>query len=442
MKKSFLFYAFFFAMIAVNFGQKPAISLTFTAVNDTNWYQLDSIRVVNCSQDCDTMLYYNDTVLVIDLPLGMHEMEAIKERFALISYPNPVTDRATVELELQSAGQVFLRICDVQGRIHYSLNKYFSAGGHIFEFVPGNSKLYFISASCNGYSRSVKLLSSGYNNYGKCTFSYIESNPGVVVEKSSCNSQRFEFSAGDELLLIGYADTLESGLLDSPEEDTGYIFQFAFDIPCPGIPSLIHEGRIYHTVQIFSQCWLIENLNVGTMINGSVEMTDNGILEKYCYSNDTNKCDQYGGLYQWDEMMSYSMQQGTQGICPAGWHIPADNEWKILEGAVDSQYGIGDQVWNLYGLRGYDAGTHLKSINGWYGSGNGSDSYGFSGLPGGYRYSDGNFYYKSLHALWWSSTDGNATSAWNRYLSYNNPVVDRDYGNNKGFGFNVRCIKD
>ena len=122
--------------------------------------------------------------------------------------------------------------------------------------------------------------------------------------------------------------------------------------------------------------------------------------------------------------------------------VTIQEEWKKLEGSVDSQYGIDDQIWDLYGLRGYDAGTHLKSTAGWMGSGNGSGLYGFAGLPGGYRYSNGSFYYKGMHALWWSSTDGNASSAWNRYLSYNNPVVDRDYGNNKNFGFNVRCIRD
>ncbi len=52
-------------------------------------------------------------------------------------------------------------------------------------------------------------------------------------------------------------------------------------------------------------------------------------------------------LYQWEEMMQYTTQQGAQGICPPGWHLPTDEEWKVLEGAVDSQYGIGDPEWDI-----------------------------------------------------------------------------------------------
>ena len=109
------------------------------------------------------------------------------------------------------------------------------------------------------------------------------------------------------------------------------------------------EGNAYNTVEIGNQCWMQENLNVGTPI-GSFEsdgttlnpQTDNATIEKYCYGYSTHgdagqlatgeaNCDTYGGLYQWDEMMQYETQEGTQGICPAGWHIPSDDEWKTLE---------------------------------------------------------------------------------------------------------------
>ena len=78
------------------------------------------------------------------------------------------------------------------------------------------------------------------------------------------------------------------------------------------------DDQIYNTVQIGSQCWMAENLNVGTMISGLDAMYNNGVIEKYCYNNDPLNCNIYGGLYQWNEMMHYSTQQGIQGICPAG----------------------------------------------------------------------------------------------------------------------------
>ncbi|MEA3479507.1 MAG: FISUMP domain-containing protein [Bacteroidota bacterium] len=115
---------------------------------------------------------------------------------------------------------------------------------------------------------------------------------------------------------------------------------------CTGTPTVNYEGQVYNTVQIFNQCWLKENLNVGTMIQGTEEMTNNGIVEKYCYLNFTSYCEMYGGLYQWHEMMGYDTISGSQGICPTGWHIPSDEECKVLEGSTDSQFVIGDTEWD------------------------------------------------------------------------------------------------
>ena len=201
-----------------------------------------------------------------------------------------------------------------------------------------------------------------------------------------------------------------------------------------------YEGQTYSTVIIGSQCWMAENLNVGTMIDSLDDQTDNGTIEKYCYRNETDSCDIYGGLYQWDEVMQYVSTEGAQGICPAGWHIPTDDEWKILEGYVDSQYGIGDPEWDNTGWRGFDAGEKLKSTNGWYSSGNGSDAYGFAALPGGHRYYNGNFNRIEDYAYFWSST-ASGTIALRRRLDYNlDGVIRRFYQQEDGYS--VRCLKD
>jgi uncharacterized protein (TIGR02145 family) len=251
------------------------------------------------------------------------------------------------------------------------------------------------------------------------------------------------FTPGDELLCIGYANGLQSGMLDSPEESQAYTFQFATNIPCPGTPTVDYEGQVYNTIQIFSQCWLKENLNVGTLIPGSELMDDNGILEKYCYNNEPDSCTKYGGLYHWWEMMQYTTQQGARGICPPGWHVPSDEEWKVLEGAVDSQYKIGDPEWDdSWEWRGYDAGTNLKTTSGWYYGINGTDLFGFSGLPGGSRSFSGYFYVVGNYGYWWSSTEYYYFDyAWGRYLISTYPEVDRvsNYG---GIGFSVRCLRD
>ena len=88
---------------------------------------------------------------------------------------------------------------------------------------------------------------------------------------------------------------------------------------------------MYDTVLIGSQCWMAENLNVGTMVSGTTTMTNNPVIEKYCYQNLDSNCIQDGGLYQWEEAMQYTTVEGAQGICPAGWHIPAESDWQTLE---------------------------------------------------------------------------------------------------------------
>ena len=83
----------------------------------------------------------------------------------------------------------------------------------------------------------------------------------------------------------------------------------------------------------------------------------------------------------------------------------------------------------------------MKSTSGWYSNGNGSDAYGFSALPGGYRYSSGSFYYLGYYGYWWSSTGHSGTYAWYRSLYYNYDDVGR-YNYYKTGGFSVRCLKN
>ena len=202
-----------------------------------------------------------------------------------------------------------------------------------------------------------------------------------------------------------------------------------------------YNGQVYQTVVIGLQCWMGENLNIGAMINSSSEQTNNDIIEKYCYDNNTSNCDTFGGLYQWDEVMQYVTTQGAQGICPDDWHIPTDDEWKILEGIVDSQYPVGDPEWNGTTWRGFDAGYHLKSTLGWNSSGNGDDSFRFKALPGGYRHGNGDFYYLGDYAYLWSSAEAISSATWYRRLSYDIDEVYRFYIL-KPVGVSVRCLRD
>ncbi len=214
--------------------------------------------------------------------------------------------------------------------------------------------------------------------------------------------------------------------------------------PC-GVPFTdSRDGKIYNTVQIGAQCWLRENLNIGTRINGSSGQTNNSIAEKFCYNDLESNCTIYGGLYQWDEMMQYVTTAGVQGICPTGWHIPTDGEWCTLTQFLEPTVNCG-QV----GFRGTNVGGKMKSPGTmedstglWYSPNTGAtNESGFTAVPAGYRYDNGFFYNIGGNGFWWSSSTDDVDNAWYRALSCNQSSVYRYYFS-KYIGSSVRCLRD
>ncbi len=197
------------------------------------------------------------------------------------------------------------------------------------------------------------------------------------------------------------------------------------------------DGNTYNTVLIVSQCWMAENLNIGTRIDGNNSQTNNNIMEKYCYDDDDANCTIYGGLYQWDEMMQYTSTEGSQGICPSGWHIPTDYEWKQLEIALGMSQGeAGNSGW-----RGTNEGGKMKETgtSHWNTPNTGAtNESGLTALPGGT--SLGNFFGAIGEANNFISSSGTtANSKWFRHLSYNSEQVYRST-ESKLYSRSVRCI--
>ncbi len=177
------------------------------------------------------------------------------------------------------------------------------------------------------------------------------------------------------------------------------------------------------TVTIGKQVWMAENLNVET-IEGS-----------WCYDNKPENCEKYGRLYTWAAAMrlaagcnEYSCEQvyPHQGLCPSGFHIPTNEEWKTLFSTV----GGGDV-----------AGKKLKSRLGWWERGNGSDAYGFSALPAGGRHGSGYFGYAGRSASFWSASEDYSYYAYFMSLVYNYELADMGYYY-KDNGHSVRCLQN
>jgi len=183
------------------------------------------------------------------------------------------------------------------------------------------------------------------------------------------------------------------------------------------------DAKTYRMVRIGNLTWMAENLNFAT---------DSSV----CYKNADSNCTKYGRLYNWDDAMT---------ACPAGWRVPSDEDWDSLVVAVGGQRvedGYGDYYWEV-------AGKKLKSTTGWVGldddgnsvSGNGTDDFGFSALPGGYRWGDGSFRYAGYYGYWWSATENGATIARDRSMDYDNDNV-YSYWDGKTNMFSLRCVRD
>ena len=432
--------ALFLTISAV--GQKQTLELNFTAIDSATYVQLESIKVMNRTQGGDTTLYWPDTVLLLAYQVGISEISNDAGSLQVFqNYPNPVTDQTTISFYVPEKDKVSLIVTDMLGRVLINTERILHQGYHSYRFTPGNGSLFLFTVQWRESYSSIKILQTNSVSNNTSTLEYMGGEVSSPQFKATEDIQSFFFSSGDELLFIGYTNTLQSGMLDAPEESQAYTFQFATNIPCPETPTVTYEGQLYNTIQIFSQCWLKESLNVGIMIQGGQGMTDDGIIEKYCYNNEPDSCTKYGGLYQWDEMMQYTAQQGVQGICPSGWHLPTDEEWKVLEGAVDSQYGIGDPEWESDLFRGFDVGTNLKTQSGWSSNGNGTDLFSFSCLPAGLRFVDGSFSDVSYSGFLWASSEINYLDAWYRLIMYYYPGVAQE-SYNKEVGYSVRCLRD
>lgn len=199
------------------------------------------------------------------------------------------------------------------------------------------------------------------------------------------------------------------------------------------------DSQQYRTVNIGNQCWMAQNLDYGEQINYQWNQKNNGITEKYCYLGNKSNCDIYGALYQWDEAMQYTSNEGAKGVCPPGWHIPTDREWCMLTTAIDPAVDC-----QVIGASGNSGGGEMKSTGTTYWSppnDGATDFSGFSAMPGGHRDYPGSFASRSYIGFFWTSTACGPAHAWIRSLHYFDNKVNRD-DYVKSNGFSVRCVKD
>ena len=190
------------------------------------------------------------------------------------------------------------------------------------------------------------------------------------------------------------------------------------------------DGNVYKTVTIGTQTWMAENLKVTKYNDGIAipNVTDNTAWKELTtgalcdYANTPSNSETYGKLYNW-----YAVKTGK--LAPKGWHVPSDAEWTELTNYLGGTSVAGGKLKET-------GTTHWASPNT-----GATNETGFTALPGGTRYSSGAFDDIGTSGVWWSATENNATSAWDRIVYLNYSDVVRGYFN-KEVGFFVRCVRD
>jgi uncharacterized protein (TIGR02145 family) len=193
--------------------------------------------------------------------------------------------------------------------------------------------------------------------------------------------------------------------------------------PCAGAERVTFDGYDYRTVAIGDQCWFAENLRSdnyrsgaaipGNLTNSQWTATTAG-AQAVC-KNDPKHLSTYGRLYNW-----YAVND-ARGLCPSGWHVPSDEEWTELTEALGGKAVAGEKM----------------KTDSW----GGSNSSGFSALPGGFRDDDyGSFGNLGYYGSWWSSSPS-GSFAWARGLGSGSSDVTRNNYYVR-YGFSVRCVRD
>ena len=235
------------------------------------------------------------------------------------------------------------------------------------------------------------------------------------------------------------------------------------DQPCPCAPTVKDiDGNMYNTIQIGNQCWMRENLKVtryadGTPLvdgTGAVNTQYDTITQYYFnYNDDSSFVETYGRLYIWMAAVNGQVSEAdlnpsqVQGVCPDGWHVPSDSEWRQLEMFLGMPEAEAiDREWRgtIEGGMLKEAGTsHWKHPN----AGATNES-GFTALPAGHRTLNGDYWGLGTKGTFWTSTN---------HVAYNmtqNPAFRQLHNDEsriyryRGFhGYltyarSVRCVKD
>jgi len=397
-----------------------------------------TVKVENLTQGTEITMNGSD---VLHLKATITGIETVNSDVTsnIVFYPNPMNDFTKMKFVLPVSGETVISLYDISGREIVRKQDLLTIGQHIYEIHGIGEGIYFARIVSGRYSFNGRLISDGsHSNNTKIEYagSGETKNPTVLKARESDskgpNAEVFmQYNTGDRLKYTAISENYRSVFTDIPAANSNTIV-FNFTACSDG------NSFNYPTVQIGAQTWMAENLKTTKYNNGTdiPNVTVGTVWESlttpaYCwFNNDAANKDIYGALYNWHTV-------ATGKLCPAGWHVPMDNEWATLayflytngykcDGTYGGTYAIAKSLaattnWKASNVTGTVGNTDFPDKR---------DATGFTALPGSNRYSDPGGEFGGVdgtigdYANWWSATEvTNTIKAKGRWMHYEDRVI-------------------
>jgi uncharacterized protein (TIGR02145 family) len=413
------------------------LKMTFTATGAAT--KVDSLKATNLRTKESVTLPGNDT-LVLAISTAITTLSDVNRQG--IVFPNPFQGRTSIAINIRKAQTVSLEVYNLAGQSVARTQTALQPGAHSFALSLSKVGVYMVSLTTDQGTDGIKVICTEPGGAGN-KISYSGPVQGNLYPSlKELTIYTLGYRLGDVVLYRCRGDIHTTIIADSPTASKNYEVDF--------VPCIDPDGKSYAIVKIGTQTWMAENLAWLPAVSPSGKGSDS-VKYYYVYgyedslvspAKNTANYKLFGVLYNWPAAMnegskSLSVPGAVQDVCPSGWHVPRDEEWKMLESFLGMSQ---EETDSIYLRSSGDVGEKLKSSLGWYNESNGSNASGFTTLPGGYRNLHGSFDKQGDYALFWSATLSD-TAVWYRSLSYNDSGVFR-LMTLQSHGFSVRCVKD
>jgi len=369
---------------------------------------------------------------VLTLQLVSTDINNVKAHGSATITSNVGNNYSEMHFTTNTDQEILIQLIALDGRVLANYKQNVQPGNHTFRLAGDSQGIYIVNIATGSDYIGLKFYQS---RSSVSAINHITSHIQSQELKSTNAEHVLSLSPDDHISYAIRSGDYTTMIVECPSGDK--------TLTADMVECVDGDGNYYPVVKIGSQTWMAKNINTSKYTDGT-EIPYKATKEEWGAIPDHNSgrgysyireeyADLYGALYTYGSAVNGTPLSGAhiQGVCPNGWHIPSDAEWKTLADYLGGTYYAGNK------LKACGFELWKESPNG-----KGDNSSGFNALPSGYRRAyDGASTSIGYYANWWSSNQYNSTYAYYCRLSYSNSNIELSYYE-KTYGFCVRCIKD